>query len=293
MLDVRRLRLLRELSHRGTIAAVAQALSFTPSAVSQQLAALEREAGVALLIRTGRRVTLTPAATALVIHTEAVLERLERAGAELAAAREGVSGPLRIGTFPTAGRALVPAALARLTAAHPRLDPSVHEIDPADAAEALRGGDLDVALVLAYDFVPLPAETGVHTEHITDERMHLAAPCAWTAPAGDPIGRWSDVAWIVAPPTTHCGAMTVRACQLAGFTPQIRDVVDDFATALALVGVGRGVALVPDLGITTPHPDVTLTPLDMRRTTLLASRRGAESHPASAAFVTALRDASR
>lgn len=291
MLDVRRLRLLRELSHRGTIAAVAEALTFTPSAVSQQLAALEREAGVALLLRSGRRVTLTPAAVTLVQHTEAVLERLERAESELAAAGGEVSGPLRIGTFPTAARAIVPAALAALAATHPALDPSVREIDPAGVAAALRGGELDVALVHAYDFVPDPPEPGVHTEHLFDEAMHLAAPRAWESPDGDPIGRWHAAPWIVAPPTTRCGAMAVRACQRAGFTPQVRDVVDDFGTALALVGIGRGVALVPELGIDGTHPNVTLTALPMRRATLAACRRGAARHPAVAAFVAAVRAA--
>src|SRR5689334_18831146 len=119
MLDVRRLRLLRELSHRGTIAAVAQALVLTPSAVSQQLGVLEREAGVPLLERSGRRVVLTPAAHALVRHTEVVLDRLERAGAELQRARSGLAGPVRLGTFPTAARAIVPAALVALGRRHP------------------------------------------------------------------------------------------------------------------------------------------------------------------------------
>src|SRR5713101_8157620 len=101
MLDVRRLRLLRELALRGTIAAVAEALAFTPSAVSQQLSALEREAGVPLLERTGRRVTLTPAGTNLVGHAEAVLERLERAAADLADTHSGLAGSVCNGTLPT------------------------------------------------------------------------------------------------------------------------------------------------------------------------------------------------
>nr|BFE80864.1 hypothetical protein GCM10020093_034650 [Planobispora longispora] len=136
MLDVRRLRLLRELSHRGTIAAVAEALMFTPSAVSQQLSALEREAGVALLERTGRRVALTPAGIALVGHAEAVLERLEQAAAELASARADLSGTVRIGAFPTATRTILPAALAALAREHPALEPMVDEIDPAEVAPA-------------------------------------------------------------------------------------------------------------------------------------------------------------
>ncbi|MFD6971353.1 LysR family transcriptional regulator, partial [Streptomyces sp. NPDC059949] len=121
MLDVRRLRLLRELARRGTIAAVAEALSFSPSAVSQQLGVLEREAGLPLLERTGRRVRLTPAGQNLVRHAEAVLERLEQADADLAEARGGLAGALRIGAFPTAIRAIVPAALVALAGRHPRL----------------------------------------------------------------------------------------------------------------------------------------------------------------------------
>jgi DNA-binding transcriptional LysR family regulator len=292
MLDVRRLRLLRELAHRGTIAAVAEALSYTPSAVSQQLSALEREAGVALLARTGRRVALTPAGEDLVAHAEAVLEQLERAEAELAAARGGLEGPLRIGAFPTAARAIIPLAVAALTAAHPRLRPGVREIDPAEVAPALRGGELDVALVHAYDFVPDEPEPGVQAEPLFDETMHVAAPRDWTPlDVDDPIGRWRDAPWLVAPPSTRCGAMTVRACQAAGFTPQPRHVVDDFTTALALVGIGQCVALVPDLGLGEPPDGVALTALPMRRRTLAAFRRGAGAHPAVAAFVTAVRAA--
>nr|WP_322987267.1 LysR family transcriptional regulator [Phaeacidiphilus oryzae] len=175
MLDVRRLRLLRELSLRGTIAAVAEALSFTPSAVSQQLSTLEREAGVPLLERTGRTVALTPAGENLVRHAEAVLARLEQAAAELADTRRGLSGPLRIGAFPTAARALLPAALSRLARDHPGLEPMVREIDPADVAPALRAGDLGIALVHEYDHVPLPPEPGITTAHLLTEPMYLAS----------------------------------------------------------------------------------------------------------------------
>ncbi|MEJ3655341.1 LysR family transcriptional regulator [Actinomycetes bacterium KLBMP 9759] len=296
MLDVRRLRLLRELHHRGTIAAVAEALAFTPSAVSQQLAALEREAGVALLERTGRRVTLTPAARGLVGHAEAVLERLEQAAAELAATR-AVAGPLRVGAFPTAARRIVPSALAALGVEHPELVASVWEIDPAEVAPAVRGGDLDVALVHSYDGVPDPPEAGIATAPLFAEPMYLAVPRGWAPEGGapeesaDPLARWRDVAWIVAPPTTRCGSMTAGACRAAGFVPQVRHVVDDFATAVALVGVGHGVAMVPELGIEGPHPEVAFTPLPMRRHTSAAFRRGAGGHPAIAAFVAAVRAA--
>jgi DNA-binding transcriptional LysR family regulator len=293
MLDVRRLRLLRELARRGTIAAVAEALAYTPSAVSQQLSALEREAGTALLERTGRRVALTPAALALVGHTEVVLERLERAAAELDAVRDGPAGPLRVGTFPSAARAIVPATLGALAAAHPDLEPQLRELDPAAVAAALRAGEVDAALVHDYDFVPGPPEPGVETVALFAEAMFVAAPRA-LAPLPDdehPLRRWRTAPWIVAPPTTRCGTMTLRACEAAGFTPRVRHVLDDFPAVLALVAIGGGVALVPELGIGPADPGVVLTPLPMHRRTLAAYRRGAGDRPAIAAFVTAARAA--
>lgn len=293
MLDVRRLRLLRELAHRGTIAAVAEALSYTPSAVSQQLSALEREAGTPLLARTARRVELTPAAHALVAHAEAVLERLERAEADLAAGRTGPAGPLRIGAFPSAARTVVPAALAHLAAAHPALEPRLRELDPAAVAGALRAGDVDVALVHDYDFVPVPAEPGVETVALFEEAMYLAAPHSSTPLPGEPhpLRRWRDAPWIVAPADTRCGTMTVRACEAAGFTPRVRHEIDDFPAVLALVAIGGGVALVPELGVTAADAGVVLTPLPMHRRTLAAHRRGAGGNPAIAAFVEAMRTA--
>lgn len=293
MLDVRRLRLLRELSLRGTIAAVAEALSFTPSAVSQQLSALEREAGLPLLERTGRRVTLTPAGQNLVRHTEAVLERLEQAAAELVDARNGLAGPLRIGTFPTAARAIVPAALTALAHRHPGLEPMVSEIDPAGVANALRAGEFDVALVHEYDFVPSLTEPGLATEPLCSESMYLASvPQGPGDATGDPvIGRWKDAPWITATPGTLCHTMTVRACEAAGFTPRVRHQVDEFATVLVLVAAGQGVALVPQLGVVDPPPEVVLTRLPIYRRTKIAFRSGADRHPAVAAIVAALRAA--
>ncbi|MEO3819463.1 LysR family transcriptional regulator [Plantactinospora sp. B24E8] len=294
MLDVRRLRLLRELARRGTIVAVADALAFTPSAVSQQLGVLEREAGVPLLERTGRSVTLTPAARNLVRHADAVLERLERAAAELADTRHGLAGPLRIGAFPTATRAIVPAALTALARGHPGLEPMVREIDPAEVAHALRAGDLDVALVHEYDFVPAPAEPGVASTPLCSEAMYVATP----APAhdhpdddGPALHRWRESAWITATAGSLCHTMTVRACQAAGFHPRIRHRVDDFDTVLALVAAGQGVALVPQLGIVNPPPEVVLTRLPIHRRTRIAYRDGAAAHPAVTAVAAALRSA--
>jgi DNA-binding transcriptional LysR family regulator len=289
MLDVRRLRLLRELSHRGTIAAVAEALVLTPSAVSQQLAVLEREAGVALLERTGRRVALTPAAHGLVRHAEVVLAQLERAGAELLAARQGAAGPVRIGTFPTAARALLPAALVELARRHPDLEPMVTEIDPAGVADALRSGDLDVALTHEYDLVPATDEPGISVEPLCRERMFVA-----NLESDDPqdgLRRWHAEAWISAVPGTLCERMTRRACAAAGFTPRVRHRVDEFATVLALVAAGQGVAVVPELALVDVPSAVRLAPVPMNRHTMLAYRGGADRHPAVVAVGAALRAA--
>jgi DNA-binding transcriptional LysR family regulator len=299
MLDVRRLRLLRELARRGTIAAVAEALTFTASAVSQQLAVLEREAGVALLERTGRRVVLTPAGQALVEHADAVLERLEQASAELASAREGLGGPLRIGTFPSAARTIVPAALAELTRAHPRLEPMVEGIDSAKVADALRAGELDVALIHDYDFVPASPDSTVDSLALLEEPMYLAAPephgrqdgTTAAATIGEAILPWKDAAWITAVPGTTGHSATVRTCEAAGFVPQIRHHVNDFSAVLAFVAAEQGVALVPQLGAIPPPPGVRLTRLPLHRRSKTAFRRGAVDHPAIAAFVAALRHA--
>ncbi|WTW99997.1 LysR family transcriptional regulator [Streptomycetaceae bacterium NBC_01309] len=306
MLDVRRLRLLRELAHRGTIAAVADALAFTPSAVSQQLSALEREAGVPLLERTGRSVTLTPAATALVAHADTVLAHLEQAAAELAAHRGEPAGPLRIGTFPSAARTLLPTALARLARDHPALEPHVAELDPAQAADRLRAGDLDAALLHRYDFAPAPTAPGIQTVTLFSEPLYLAtratsaspttpAPTTpeATTPAGNPLAAHRHAAWILATPGTLCHTMTIRACEAAGFTPTARHHIDDFTAVLALVAAGQGVALVPRLGIAdTPSHTVAavrLTELPLTRETRLAHRAGAAPHPAIRALAHALR----
>ncbi|GGM31227.1 LysR family transcriptional regulator [Dactylosporangium sucinum] len=282
MLDVRKLRLLRELAHRGTIAAVATANAYTPSAVSQQLTGLEREAGAALLTRTGRRVELTPAGRVLVAHAEEVLAALERATAAVAATRTGLTGPLRIGAFPTAMRTLLPPALVAVASAHPGLELSVEELDPAAVPPKLRDGTLDVALVHDYDLVPIEADPSLETSPLRDETIFVAARSALTLP------ECRDHQWILATPGTLCHAMTIRVCGAAGFTPRARHHADDFATVLAFVAAGQGVALVPELAADPLPAGVVLTPLPTRRRTRLAYRAGTATHPAVAAFAAAL-----
>jgi DNA-binding transcriptional LysR family regulator len=283
MLDVRRLHLLRDLAHLGTIAAVAEAHAYTPSAVSQQLTALRREAGVPLLQRTGRGVSLTAAGFALVEHAEVVLGALEAADATLAARRGGLSGPAGIGAFPSAVRTLLPAALTALGREHPGLDLRVTEIDPVAAPDALRDRRLDVALVHDYDLVPAAPDPTLDSVALLEEDVLLATPgCGATEAEAD---------WIAGSPGTLCHTLTLRACEAKGFTPRIRHYADDFTAVLALVAAGQGVSLVPQLGIERTPEGVRLLPVPIRRRTRIAYRRGAGAHPAVAACVTALRTA--
>ena len=291
MLDVRRLRLLCDLAQLGTIAAVAKSHTYTPSAVSQQLAVLEREAGVPLLERTGRRVALTPAGVVLVRHAETVLAALEGASAALAAARSELSGPLRIGAFPTAVRTLLPAALVALGRDHPALDLMVTELDPVAVPEALRERRLDVALVHDYDVMPVEADPALEAVPLLDETVFLAVPADSTQPGDDPIGGVRATAWIVGSPGTACHAVALQVCRTAGFTPRVRHHADDFAAVLALVAAGQGVSIVPQLAAAQPPAGVRLIPLAIRRRTRITYRQGAAIHPAVAACVAAIRTA--
>ena len=191
MLDVRKMDLLRELARLGTIAAVARARFCTPSAVSQQLSALEREAGVQLIRRSGRGVELTAAGADLADRTEPVLALLEQAAAALAASRTDLAGELRIGAFQTAVRTLLPAALVALGTEHPRLELRVTELDPAQAPDALRAGVLDIALVHEYDYVPAEPDPALRTEPLLDERMFLASAAGEAREPGPDRGELS------------------------------------------------------------------------------------------------------
>ena len=289
MLDVRRLRLLCDLSRLGTIAAVAQAHTYTPSAVSQQLSILEREAGVPLLERTGRRVTLTAAGWTAVQHAETVLAALEQTTAALAAAATGLTGPLRIGAFPTAVRTLLPGALVALGERHPGLELMVTELDPVEVPAALRERRLDVGLLNDYDIVPVTPDPGVDSVSLLDETVFAAVPSSMRKTKGsDPLRDVREAAWILASPGTLCHTATLQVCRAAGFTPRARHHADDFATVLALVAAGLGVSLVPQLAAAQPPVGVRLIPLPTRRRTRIAYRKGAATHPAIAAFAAAI-----
>jgi DNA-binding transcriptional LysR family regulator len=296
MLDLRRLRLLRELAARGTIGAVAEALSYSPSAVSQQLAQLEREAGVPLLERAGRNVRLTAAAQTLVGHTEALLARVEEAEADLAATADLVTGTLRVATIQSAGLYLLAPALQRLSAEHPALRVEVTDAEPEDTMRALALGTLDLVLADEYPFLRRPPDPRVDSEPLLEESFRIILPQNHPLAAGGgavPLAALRDEPWAVGKEGTRFSDLALQACRALGdFEPDVRHRSNDLLMLLALVAAGQAVTLLPDLVRIDREPavaarDVAEAPLT--RTVFAAVRRGSARRPALLALRAALR----
>jgi DNA-binding transcriptional LysR family regulator len=291
VLDVRRLRVLREVARRGSLAAAADALSYTPSAVSQQVAALEREAGAALLERRSRGVVLTEAGHALVRHAEVILGQLDAAEAELSALENLRTGRLRMASFATAGASLLPLAVDAFRARHPDVRLSVHQASPQESVAGLREGALDVALTV--DLEPAPAE-GVEVVHLFDDPVQLALHVDHPLAARPEI-RLADLreeTWIDVPRRTSGGRVLTRACERAGFAPRVAYESDDYTAIQELVGAGVGLALLPDLALCPPHELVVLRTLAADRPSrqIQAALRPAPFRsPAAAAMLEILR----
>jgi DNA-binding transcriptional LysR family regulator len=288
-LDVKRLRVLRELAARGTVAATAEALAFTPSAVSQQLSALEREAGVVLLEREGRRLQLTDAGRTLVAHADAVLAQLERAEADLHAGSTEISGTLNVAAFSSFARSLLPHAAAPMLK-HERLQLHVRDAEPQDSIPLLRLGELDVVVAQRFPYVPRDFGPASHVVDLFDDALHLA-----TGPGHhDATPNFPDLAgrpWVAGHPGTSCHEVVLHACHAAGHEPRIVGFSNDFAVVSALVAQGVGVALIPEIAHDQAPPEVRLRPLDppLSRQVVAVVRAGAEQRPAVAAFLDELR----
>ena len=295
MLDVRKLRLLRELHARGTIAAVAESVAFTPSAVSQQLSQLQREAGVPLTERVGRRLRLTEAGLRLVAHADALLDRLEEAEADLQAAAGSVGGTLRVASLQTPLISLVPVAHRLLAARHPDLRLELVEREE-DSLPALALGELDASIDEEYDFAPRPVVEALDKEELGGDEVLVAVPPDHpTARAEGPIALrdLAGDAWISPSDATHFARMLVRACRMSGFEPDIRHRCNDALVTLALVAGGAGVGLVPRLARPESHHGVVVRRVgdhDLRRTIYLFTRRSARRRPSLEALAGALRE---
>jgi len=290
VLDLHRLRILRELKHRGTLAAVAAALSYAPSSVSQQLSQLEAEAGVVLLERVGRTVRLTPQAELLVSHTEVLLERLERAEAELAAAEGSVHGTVRLAAFQTVALALVPRALDQLSRDYPRLRVEVSQLEPETALPALLAHDFDLVIAQEYPGQPLSRVPQIEHRTLVHDPLRIAVPRS-THLSGPRLRELAGRPWVMEPEGTPARGWGVAMCREAGFEPDIRYSSHDLLLHIRLVEGGHAVALLPDLiwtGLTTNVLRYPLSDRGMSRRVVMSTRRGGQGHPAVCALRTAL-----
>ncbi len=292
MLNVHRLRLLREVASRGSIAAAAKALYLTPSAVSQQLAILERETGVELLERVGRGVRLTHAGQALVMHAERLFEVLEEAEADVEAISRGVAGALRTCAFATAARAILVPALARLKADHPALALSMVDLEPEESLPMLKSGDLDVVVTYGFDRLPEREDPATERFLLVEEPIYVAIPAS-DPRASEPVrvADFADTEWIVGRDGSSFLEVVVRIANEAGFDPLVNLHSNDYQVILAAVQAGLGVAIVPPLALFAEYPGVVFrAPRDivMHRDIHAVVRRGSSRRPAIAAALQAL-----
>ncbi|MGP3991313.1 LysR family transcriptional regulator [Streptomyces sp. 3N207] len=325
-LSLNRLRMLRELSRCGTLTEAAEALHYTPSAVSQQLSALEREVGVALLEHVGRRVRLTEIGRVLAQHAGDVLAAEERARIALEQARETLTADLTVGVLATLAGTLVPPTLATLAERHPGVRVTTREVVPEETESAVRDGDLDLAFVLDYPDAPGCGSRYATMEStlVGVEHLHLVAPrgClgAPTAPAGlsrvPPSQRSSadspaqvgddravlgapvalaDLAgcsWVASGTDTEFGRALWSVCRTAGFTPHIVHRIDEQTTAMAMVAAGLGITLVAELALPLRPAGVDVFPFrqPIRRRITVIRRSSTRDRPSEQAFLRAALD---
>src|SRR3954452_19266131 len=244
MLSLGRLRVFREVAHRGSISAAAGALDYTQSAVSQQIAALEAETGLTLLERHPRGVSLTAAGQTLVSHADGILARLEAAEEALQAIAGLRGGRLRMASFASAGATLMPRAIAEFRAAYPGVELSLAEGEPEAIAPRLRGGELDLALLFEFEGESVLGERTTRVELLEDP-MFLALPREHRLAARERL-RLQDLqneAWVQNSQSSNCARHVVRRCHAAGFEPNVAFESDDYQTVQGLVAAGVGVAL--------------------------------------------------
>jgi len=293
MFDLARLRLLRELAHRGTMTAVAEACGLSASAVSQQLATLEREARTPLLERIGRRVRLTADGERLARHAETILQAVEAAALDLRGARDIPRGVLKVASFATFAKArLLPAVLQARTR-YPDLQIILDELEPRESIEAVRDGRCDLAISFAYNLAPRPEVTGLASRFLMDEPVLLALPPRW-ADAPDPIDltQLADEDWIVGSRQADDRRLAEQACVAQGFAPRMTHGVGDYDLQLEMIAAGLGVGFVPALGLQSPSAErvVVRTPggQPIRRRITAVTRQALATSPAVEALLAEL-----
>ncbi|GGV34021.1 LysR family transcriptional regulator [Streptomyces spectabilis] len=294
MLDLARLKALHAVSVHGTVGAAAAALGYTPSAVSQQIAKLERETRTTLLERRGRGVALTEEALHLAATARELLAIVERAETELEERRGVPAGRLTVMAFASAARGLLPGVLAELGRRHPALDARLSEVEPHLSVDLVAKGVVDLAVVHDWDITPLATPPGVDQAVIGDDLCDLLVPEGHPLAGRDAVPR-TDLKgerWVSQPPGQICHDWLVRTMRAAGCEMDIVHQAEENHTLIALVAAGLGIALLPRLGRGPLPPGVTavrLDPMPMRRL-YAVWRSGAARRPAIAETVRVLQE---
>jgi DNA-binding transcriptional LysR family regulator len=289
MLHLNRLAVFVTVAKAGSFSAAADELSYTQSAVSQQIAALEAETGVTLIERLPRGVRLTTAGEALLTHAESILGRLAAAEAEMEAIAGVRGGQLRMASFPTAGATLMPVAIAMFRAQHPEVELTLAEGEPEEIAPRLFAGEFDLALLFEFEGTSDSLVTDLVRQPLFEDPMFLALP------ADHPLAnrrtlRLADLraeAWVQTSSSSPCARHVVRCCHAAGFDPIVSFESDDYQTVQGLVAAGVGVALIPKLAVASARDDIAiraLSPYSPVRNVIAATPEGSRLTPAAAAM---------
>lgn len=295
-LDAGRLRVLREVGLRGSIAAAARSLGLTASAVSQQVALLEREVGTALVDRSPRGVLLTGAGHALAARAGELLEVLASARADLDRITGSLGGPVTMACVASAAATIGSDAAARLRAEHPDIELSVRTAEPQRALELLLADDADLAVVDEYDYVPLALPEQVVARPLCSEPLLLVLPSTSTRRRRPDLADLADVDWVMPPEDAACGQAVRAACRAAGFEPRIRWETDDMLLLARAVAAGHGVAVLPRRSIAANAADIRVVALrepELSRRLIAVARASAAARPVVAAVLDALSVAAR
>jgi DNA-binding transcriptional LysR family regulator len=296
MLNVQRLRVLKEVAAQRSFSAAADALSYTQSAVSQAVATLEAETGATLIERDRKGVRPTAAGEALLAHADGIFARIEAAEDALASILGVKGGRLRMASFPTAGNTLMPLAIARFRAAHPDVQLTLAEGEPEDIAPRLRTGEFDLALLFEFRGASAGKVTsGLRSVELREDPLHVVLPKGHElAERGSlKLEDLSEESWIQVSAESPCARQIVRSCHEVGFSPTVSFESDDYQTVLGLVAAGVGVALIPELALAGARDDVEVRELAgkvVTRRVLAATPRGTGVPPAVAPMVELLQE---
>lgn len=282
-LDVNRLRVLSVVADAGSLTSAARILGVTPSAISQQLATLEREVGVTLVERTSTGVVPTAAGDLLVSRIRQIADLLEESRAQAQSGTGAATGRVAVSAVASAAITFVSDAVSDLAQTHADLRVVVHTNEPSESLTAVSSGRVEIAVVDEYDHVPLPLPDDLQSVPLCSDKLVVVSPEGYFAAQG-PVRMTSlrDAAWVMPPASAACGQAVRTACRAAGFEPDVRWESDDMLALEAAIAAGHGIAVLPNLAVRQNPAAVEVRALhrpSMRRRLILVVRRSAAARP--------------